>query len=221
MPRDIVVVGAGGFGREALDVIEAINEHAEAPIWNLLGVADDAPAEVALGRLAVRGHRHIGRVRDVIEQVMPAWYAVAIGSPRAREAVVAQFEAAGWNAATLVHPSAVIGSVSSMGEGTIVCGGAQLSTNTLLGRHVHVNPGAIVGHDTRLGDLVSVNPGAVISGEVRVDARALIGASATILQGLSVGADALVAAAACVTRSVGASTTVVGIPARAVEESAP
>ena len=37
--KDIIIVGASGFGREVLAMIESINE--KEPIWNVLGFIDD------------------------------------------------------------------------------------------------------------------------------------------------------------------------------------
>lgn len=203
---DLVVVGAGGFGREALDVVEAVGSH------RLLGVLDDSPSDLNLERLAARGIRYLGSVGQWTAAGDRAEYLIAIGSPAARERVAAQF--AGYTAATLVHPLAGVGSANVIGAGSIVCAGVQISTNVRIGRHVHLNPSAVVGHDTVIDDFVSVNPAATISGDVRVGQRVLVGAASVILQGLCVGADAVVGAAACVVRDVAPGATVKGVPAR-------
>lgn len=216
MTDDIVVVGAGGFGRETLDVIEAIDASADSRRWSVIGVADDAPSPTQLARLKARGYEHLGTVDHALDALRPAAYAVGIGSPAVRARLAADFDRAGWRAATLVHPSASVGSAVSLGEGVVVCGGVQLSTNTRLGRHVHLNPGVIVGHDSELAEFVSVNPGAVVSGEASIHEGVLIGAGAVVLQGLVVGRGAVIGAAACVTRSVPDRVTVVGVPARPV-----
>ena len=43
--RDLFIVGAGGFGREAVWTVERINAAAETPAWNVIGFADDDPAK--------------------------------------------------------------------------------------------------------------------------------------------------------------------------------
>jgi sugar O-acyltransferase (sialic acid O-acetyltransferase NeuD family) len=210
----LVVVGAGGFGRETLDVVEAINRAADPPKFDTIGVVDDMPSTENLKRLSDRGVAHLGSVDEWLSAGDDAGYLIAVGNPMAREALAARFDSTGSQPATVVHPRAVIGSMASLGAGTIVCSGVQVSTNVRVGRHVHLNPSATVGHDCALDDFVSVNPTATVSGECSVEKGALIGAGAVILQGRIVGARAVIGAAACVVHDVAAAAVVKGVPAR-------
>ena len=217
MTSTVIVVGAGGFGRETLDVIEAHNAACPEEALEVLGVADDAPSELNLQRLTARGYAYLGSSRQAFESHPHTAAIVAIGSPRARKAVAGSLAKHGVDFASVCHPSAIIGSQFQSGTGYVICGGALISTNVQLGDHVHLNPGVIVGHDSRLGDHVSVNPGAVISGECTVGDQVLVGASSVILQGLAVGQAATVGAAACVTKDVSPDTVNVGVPSRRLE----
>lgn len=212
--RDLYIVGAGGFGRETLDVVEAYTRSLPADQgWNVVGVYDDALAAEHAVRLEDRGVPFLGPVPDR-PPVTGAQVIVAVGSPPVRRRIVERLAAAGWAFPSVVHPAAVVGSQTRIGSGVVVCGGAQVSTNVALGDHVHVNPNATLGHDCSLQDFVSINPAAVISGAVVVEEGVLIGAAATVLQGLRVGSAATVGAAACVVRDVPAGSVVKGVPAR-------
>ncbi|PZE61518.1 acetyltransferase [Curtobacterium sp. MCPF17_047] len=203
----VTVIGAGGFGRETLDIALACGRP-------LHGVVDDAPTGTALRTFERLGIRFLGGMSDWLPTARGRSFVVAVGAPAIRSRLDLTALRAGASATSLVHPSASIGSLVSLGTGAVVCANATVGSNVCAGRHLHVNPGAVIGHDVHLGDHVSVNPRSALSGDVLVGDRALIGAGAVVLQGLSIGPDAVVGAAAAVTRDVTAGTTVVGVPAR-------
>jgi len=215
MTAELVVIGAGGFGRETLDVIEAINTSADRPSFFVLGVVDDAPGTVAIERLTDRGLPWLGTIDDWLASAASEQHVIAIGNPAARAAVGRRLDSAGRiPALALVHPAASLGSRVTLGAGTVVCAGTQVSTNVTAGRHTHLNPNSTIGHDAVLGECVSINPGAIISGEVTVENNSLVGAGAVVLRGLRVGAAATIGAAACVTKDVAGDSVVKGVPAR-------
>jgi sugar O-acyltransferase (sialic acid O-acetyltransferase NeuD family) len=214
MTTPVVVVGAGGFGRETIDIVAAVNREGGDIGFTLLGVIDDAPSPANLARLASLGVPHLGGIANWIETGEPAQYLLAVGSPAVRRKLVSDFNAAGRVAAGIVHPRAVLGSRVVIGRGTIICAGVQVSTNVALGDFVHLNPNSTVGHDTALGDYVSVNPGAVISGECLIGPEVLLGAGCVVLAGREVCERSIVGAAACVVRDVGVGDVVKGVPAR-------
>jgi len=210
---DFVIVGAGGFGRETIDTYLAARA-AGMTTLNLLGVIDDSLGPVAGDLLSRMGVAHLGTAEEFFGQDREAQAIIAIGDPAARAGVARRWRGRMVPAEPLVHPTAVVGTLTRLGRGSVVCAGAIVSTNVMLGVSVHLNPGTVIGHDAVLDDFVSVNPGAVVSGNVHVQRESLIGAGSCILQGLTVGANATVGASACVTKDVEPERTVKGVPAR-------
>lgn len=212
MREQVVVVGASGFGREALDTLDAMI--ANGTDLEVLGVVDDAPSDLNLDRLAARGAKYLGTIDAWLATAPRARFVLGIGSPSVRRRLVERLESAGLAAITAMHPTATVGVAAELGTGTVVCAGAVVSTNVRTGAHVHINPNATIGHDAVLADFVSVNPAAVLSGEVHIGEEVLVGASATVLQRLAVGARSVIGAASLVTRDVPSNVVVKGVPGR-------
>lgn len=211
--KDIVIIGAGGFGRETIDTIKAIN--ADTLTWRILGVVDDAPSPINIARLEALGLRHLGGL-----EALPAHSSVAIcvGDPATRERVADALADRDIAFPTLIHPSSTIGSSFVHGDGLIALAGVSIGANVTVGDHVHLNAHAVIGHDVLVEDVVSVNPNATVSGECHVRRAALLGASSTVLQQLTIGQRVTVGAGACVVRDVPDEQVVVGIPAQPLKK---
>ncbi len=204
----LVIVGAGGHGRELLDIVEALD--AAGPTFAFLGFHDDGAGPWPL--LARRGTGVLGPVDDLVDA--DAAYAIGIGAPAARQRIDRVASEAGLTPATLVHPMASRGSDLDLGPGLVMAAGARITTDVAVGRHVHLNLNATLSHDCRVGDYVTLNPGAHVNGEVTIGDGATIGSGAVIRQGTEIGAFAVVGAGAVVLDDVEPATTVVGVPAR-------
>lgn len=204
----LVIVGAGGFGREVVDLVRAINDLGGD--LTIAGILDDGAVEAGL--LDAIGLPLLGTT-DALEH-LDHRYVIAVAAPAARRRIDRLATSAGRIAATLIHPSVTIGSRSTIGAGSVLCSHTSITTDVHLGRHVQINPQTAIGHDVRAMDFVTVLPNATVSGKVVLEEGSTLGAGAVVLQGLTVGRDAVVGAGSVVTRSVAESTTVVGVPAR-------
>lgn len=202
---ELVVVGAGGMGREAAAWVAAAR-----PDDRLLGILDADPAlhGTTVAELPVLGdldwlddHPHVAAV-------------LGLGVPATRMQVVAQLDERGTALATVIHPDVTVGPRTVVADGAIVCPGVLLTCDVHVGRAAIVNYRAMVGHDGHLGDGCFIAPGAHLAGNVTVGAQADVGIGASIIQGVTVGERAVVGAGAVVIADVPRDTTVVGVPAR-------
>lgn len=199
----LVIVGAGGVGRETLDVALAA------------GVACRCFVDEKTAGLELRGLSVVGPA-DVAG---PGEYLVAIADPVARRRLAGAMELAGLTAATLVHPAAVVGPETVTGPGALVMALAAVSSSVVIGAHAQVHYGTTIGHDARLDAFTAVFPGANVGGAVHLEEGSTVGSGAVVLQGRTIGAGALVGAGAVVTRDVEPGAVVAGVPARTVRRS--
>jgi sugar O-acyltransferase (sialic acid O-acetyltransferase NeuD family) len=216
-PTRLVIVGAGGFGREVHGLVEALNAGGTAV--ELAGYVDDAGTTDEL--LARLGTTRLGGI-DVLcesddDRLDDVGYVIAIGAGAVRRAIDERLTAAGLRPAMLMHPMATVGGDNRIADGCILTAGARVTTNITLGRHTQLHVNSTIGHDSVLDDFVSVYPGATVSGNVHLADGVTIGTGANVLPGVTVGAGAFVGAGAVVTADVEPGTTVAGVPARPIE----
>jgi len=209
----VVVIGGGGFGREVLDVIEAINLSQAQPTYEAVGILDDGNPDPAL--LDSYGIRHLGPVSLLSDLASDVGYVIGVGDPRSRRLLDEASMTTGRASPVLIHPTAAVGQRGVvLGPGTIICAHVSITNHIQVGRHVHVNLNSTIGHDAVLDDYVTLSPLVAISGNVHAEAEAFFGTGANVNPGLTIGQGAVVGTGAAVIKSVPAGQTVVGVPAK-------
>ncbi len=208
--KNIVIIGAGDFGKEIVWLIEEINK--ANPTYVIIGFLDDDEKKV--GKM-MNGYQCVGTTKALPElirtQNVCAVIAMQDSDSRKRIAeMIPWFD----NWETLIHPSANIADTSELGKGCVVCAGSNISVNTILGKHCILNLTVTMGHDCEVGDFVSIMSGAVVSGHVVLGERSYLGSNSTILPSMKVGKHAKVGAGSVVIRNVKDEVTVMGVPAK-------
>lgn len=211
----LVIIGAGGFGREVLDLVKDLN--AAALTYDFLGFLDDGEVQVALlERIEAPLLGDSSRLAD-----LAAAFVIAIGAAEPRRRIDALAESCGRTAATVRHPSATIGSDVQLGAGVVIAAGVRLTTHIVIGRHVHLNVNCTVGHDVVIEDYATLYPGVHLGGGCVIEEGATLGTGSVILPNVRVGHGAVVGAGAVVVRDVAPDSTVVVAAARPSLRSRP
>ncbi len=204
---EIIVVGAGGHGRVVLDALLASG----ARVYGLLDLELAAGSEV-MGVVVLGGD-------EVLDSLASARYRLANGlganpSTVARAALHQRLSRLGCRFTSVVHPSAVVGRATEVGEGSQIMARAVVQCGSRIGRNVVVNTAAVLDHDVVIEDDAFIAPGAVLCGAVELGRGVFIGAGAVLLPGVRVGANAVIAAGAVVCVEVPAGGVFSGVPAR-------
>ena len=208
--KDLIIVGASGFGRELLSVIEEINT--VDPAWNVLGFIDDNLS--ALDGFDIE-YNVLGTIKGW-NPVSDEMYALAIASPKVKEKIVPQLKEKGARFATIISPTATIGNRTALGEGVVIFSNAGISVDVKIGNYVFFNSLAGIGHDTVIGDYCSFGPKVCISGRTNIGKCVNVGALASTYPGITVGDYATIGMSSAAIRRVKPGTTVMGVPAKAI-----
>ena len=213
LPADcqrIVIVGAGGFGREVLQwAREAWPDHASL----VGGFLSDDPGRLT-GFLTDVG------ILSAVRDYRPAagdYLLLAIGVPYARRQVAESLLAKQARFLTLVHPRALVAPTALIGEGSIVCPFAIVSDAAVLGSFVLANYNASLGHDSAAGEYAVLSPYATLGGGARIDDEVFLGLHASVGPGISIGARSKVSANSCALASAPSDSLVFGVPGRILQ----
>ena len=203
----LVIVGAGGLGREVAALVESKDAQKEG--GQLQGFVDD---DVDLHDTTVMGYPVLGDI-DWLSRQSEIVFAIAIGDGDARHTIAEQLSSADVQPTALRHASVSIHRTTSVGRGTILCEGAAPTVHIRIGAHTVLDQHCTVGHDSTIGDFVTVHPGARISGNVHLETGVTMGAGSVVLPNTRIGAHSTVGAGAVVTDDLPPHCTAVGVPA--------
>ena len=210
--RPLVLVGAGGLGREALAALRAGGD--DSP-YDVLGFVDDRPD--ASGT-TIDGLPVLGPVAALTDGSLPGCAAVICtgrpGNTRSRVTIDHALARAGIPFGTITHPTASLAVGTTVGDGSVLLAQVVTTAPMAIGRHVVVMPQVVFTHDDVIHDFTTFGAGVRLAGGVVVEAGAYVGSGALVREHVTIGAGALVGMGAVVTRDVPANEVWVGNPAR-------
>lgn len=207
--QDLVIVGAGGFGREVLWQIRESTRCVEK--HNVIGFADD---DSALKGRQINNYPVLGDLKWLMNYPKEICAAICVANPSIRKSI---YELLRSNS-SISFPAIIADNVRysdsvKFGQGCIVCLSTTLTVNVTLGDFVIVNPHCGIGHDATLEDFVTLYWNVNIAGGVHLSTRAEIGSGTNIIPGKVIGENAVIGAGSVVVKDIPPNCTAVGVPA--------
>jgi len=211
--KDIVIIGAGNFGREVAQLIRDIN--LDKIQWNLLGYIDETPEKqnILINNIPVLGGPE-WLEENISSKVCSVF---AIGNPRSKYQLIQKLKTCNMDFPNLIHPDAAYSDYLEIGCGNIICWGCFISVNVKIGNHVSINPGCGIGHDAVIMDYSTLYWNVILSGNVTINEGCELGSKTTVIPQRSVGRWSTTGAGAVVTKDLPDCCTAVGVPARPIK----
>ena len=205
--KKIIIVGAGGFGREAYYLIKDINK--VHPTWELLGFLDDKIESLTDKKIDAP-------ILSTVDAWIPSedeYFILGIASPRAKECVAKILKAKGAKFATLISPMAIINETAEIGEGCVIIALSSIGDCSVVHNFVHV-AGTAIGQDVVVGDYTTTTAYVNIP-SAHIGKRCFIGSHSVIFGNLE--DDVEVVAGSVVFHKVKNGYKVMGYPAKKIE----
>jgi sugar O-acyltransferase (sialic acid O-acetyltransferase NeuD family) len=204
--RRLLIIGAGGFGRELEDWLEV--NPANKNDWTLSGYLDDNPN--ALKGFKSR-YKVLGGIND-FQYKQGDLCALAIADPDIKEKIYNSIKDR-VTFLTFVHPSVIIGKHVELGEGTIIYPNTIISTNCRIGKLVSMGCGNHIGHDSIIGECSSLMASVDLGGETVLGSCVYIGSKATVLPRKKITDNTKISSGSVVINNINVSAIYFGNPA--------
>lgn len=208
--KELIIVGASGFGREMVKYIEDINK--QKPTWVLRGFIDD-------NLNALDGYPCDYKVLGTIQDWQPAEdeeFVCALAFPAVKKKVVGQLVEKGAKFATLIHPSAMLHAYCTIGEGVVITPNSVISANAMVGDYASIL-GSSVAHDASVGEWSTLSGKCALNGHVQCGKMVYMGCGVLVAPSKKIGDGATVGIGSVVISNVKAGTTVFGNPAKKMD----
>jgi sugar O-acyltransferase (sialic acid O-acetyltransferase NeuD family) len=202
----LLIFPFNGNGLEALDCL--------GDNFHLIGFIDDTPEKQGL---VAHGCSVLSR-SSLLEHPDAQVLAVP-GSPtsfKSRKAVIDGLSVDRARLAQVIHPSARISPLATIGRNVLIMAGVVITSNAVIGDHVCILPNTVIHHDARIGDLTLIGSNVTVAGSTIVGDNCYIGSGTQLMNGLQIGAGSLIGLGSNVIGNVAAGSRMAGNPARPV-----
>ena len=204
--KNLIIVGAGGFAKSVLDSVDHMNFH-------MVGYIDDIKPK----GVDHQGFPVLGKSIDCVESPESYVYFVAIGNNAKRKTWFDKLKERNLSLINVIDKTALVSQYATIGEGCFIGKLAILNHGSSVGDNCVINTRALVEHGCHIWNHVNVSTNATLNGDVICEDGSFVGSGTVVNGQITIGKWALVGSGAVVIRDVLSHSTVVGVPAKAIE----
>lgn len=211
MDKPVIILGAGGLGKTALDILTQNN----VVVYGFLD-DDKALHHTLIQEVTVLGDTSDETLLQMIGDNCEVCIALEEMDKRASltEFIKKRRKKMPIN---VVHYASVLESSVRLQHGNFIGANTYLGSDVQIGNHCLIHPKTTINYEAHIGDFVHFGVGSNINSGVQIANYAFIGSDVTITANVKIGEYAQVLAGSLVMQDVQPGETVFGIPARKIE----
>lgn len=208
--KKLVIVGAGGFGREIESWISNSNLNDK---YDIVGYLDDNLNKLddyktdlkIINNISLQSLTEVGNI------------VIAISDSNVKKKIFElQKENKSFNILSFFHSTTTLGKYSTIDIGCVATINTIISCNCLIGKGVFINSGSQIGHDVKIGDYCSLMANVDIGGGAIIGDNVFIGTGAVILPGVKICSNVRIGAGSVVLRNIKKEGTYFGNPVKKI-----
>ena len=194
--NNLVIIGAGGFGREVFNLAVHCNEVNNN--LKIKGFIDDNIA--ALDNF--KGYPPILSSIKGYKIEKDDVFVCAIGNIQLKKDLCLHIIELGGTFISLIHPSSRINQNANIGNGVLVFMNTNISNDCFIDDYVTIQGYVGLGHDTMIGKWSHINTYSFTGGGVRIGEEVLLNTRSTILPNVKICSKTIVGACSLVVRNI-------------------
>lgn len=206
------IYGAGGLGREVLELARIINRREK--VWDdIIFIIDGKPGNDVNGIMVYSYNDAIEKFSGNLEVSM------GIGEPTVRLRLFENLEKDGVKVTTLIHPDVYIPDTTVVGKGVTIQMGNFISCNVVIEDYVYIQPHTNIGHNDVLKKGCVISGFCNLAGSVTVGEFSYLGISSCLKEGVTIGNNSIIGMGSAVYKDIPDEMIAMGNPARPMKKN--
>lgn len=211
MGKVLAIYGAGGLGREVLELAKIINDKEKR--WDgFIFIVDGGGNGDSVEGLDVYDYPEaVKNFKSDME------VSLAIGEPAIRLKIFFKLMKDEVTLATLIHPNVHIPESTTVGTGVTINEGCHISVGIKISDWCYLQPMAGIGHDCVIGRNCIISANVMVCGNVHIGDNTYIAPGVPIKQKINIGKDVIIGMGAVVQMDIEDNVIALGNPARGMK----
>lgn len=208
---EVIILGAGGTGREICEMFEEVFDTKQ---FRLKGFLSDV-----LDKLDGfdTGFPMLGTIKDYGVKENDR-FILAIGDVHGRRKIAENILSRGGKFLNFIHPSAKVLKSAKIGEGVIIFPFAWVGANAELGDFCFINLHAACGHDVKLGKFSELAPYSAVAGGSQTGEECFLALHAVVAPKTVLGDRVVISQGSTVQKNQPDDKLIVGVPGKTLRK---